>query len=770
MYHLIPSFHYDVIYLKNSREYTAIGSAIIERALKLLEQSTDYTFTIEQTILLEEYLDQHPEALQPMRRLAGAGRLEFAPGMYVMPDMNLTDGESLYRQVYFGFSFLEKRLGIVPTACWIADCWGHHAQLPQILTQCGYSSYFFWRCMRRDVAQKDFWWEGLDGTRILTHWLSNGYSGLHFRRPEVENAGEQAFVTAARSALQTLVDAGAGGGDRENYLIPNGGDFCMPEAESLTMCREISGQLPMALHFSTPSFYSHTVDRRSLAVFSGEFTGSFQGTYTSNIWIKQRTEIARTKLISLEKLCAVTGRNPDLTELWKRVLKCQFHDTICGTICDDGIVEAEADLAWIEAKLAAFSAMQPHFVFNPLGCARRERVAMGDRVFDVNLPAFSTVPLAEAEEVKSRAEFLPLPGEYANSFYRCELDVNGCITSLCRKDEKELVAAGARLGLLSMQIDNGDNWLNFAGPLDGGCHAASLTDRHSDPWHAREVPLLNNRTILPSFQPAEMSRRTRETVVRQRGSLAFWQLRIEFETQIIFYDDSPLIRYRTRITPRGKHFRLRVAFPTAVRQGEMSRAVPFGIQRGDHSELPAAGFFDYRDGERSISVLGRGLYGSCVDEDGVMLLSLFRSTAMEYKCESCRSFNEGRHLEFDYALLPGQSGYDFSELTKQNDLYTFAPLFSDSPARSSSVNWDFPENIRLSAFKRTPVENVFFCRLAETAGHDTNCLLSTGTTVVSYAQSDGLERKKGEPILLDGTLLLHFRAFEIKNILLYFNN
>ena len=89
-------------------------------------------------ILLEAYWNAHPEKHALMRALAAAGRLVSAPGMYVMPDLNLIDGESLCRQVKLGRRWLREHLGIVPDACWIADCWGHHAQLPQILTRCGY--------------------------------------------------------------------------------------------------------------------------------------------------------------------------------------------------------------------------------------------------------------------------------------------------------------------------------------------------------------------------------------------------------------------------------------------------------------------------------------------------------------------------------------------------------------------------------------------------------------------------------------------------------
>ena len=126
--------------------------------------------------------------------------------MYVMPDMNMPDAESLIMQIQFGRSFSRDSLGIEPRACWIADCWGHHAQLPQILRKCGYESYFFWRCMREDVLKNDFLWRGIDGTTIQTHWLARGYANLRFPTDATAvNAAELSFAERERQHVGRAV-------------------------------------------------------------------------------------------------------------------------------------------------------------------------------------------------------------------------------------------------------------------------------------------------------------------------------------------------------------------------------------------------------------------------------------------------------------------------------------------------------------------------------------------------------------------------------------
>ena len=70
-----------------------------------------------------------------------------------------SDNYGLYNQVCEGdCSRLEvarefvRLLGLEAKVCWIADCWGHHAQLPQMLRQLGYEYYVFWRCMDRSAS------------------------------------------------------------------------------------------------------------------------------------------------------------------------------------------------------------------------------------------------------------------------------------------------------------------------------------------------------------------------------------------------------------------------------------------------------------------------------------------------------------------------------------------------------------------------------------------------------------------------------------------
>ncbi|HML49141.1 MAG TPA: alpha-mannosidase, partial [Clostridia bacterium] len=163
---ITPTFHHDIAYLRPEKSYTPDCFEIIDEALRILEADAEYRFTVEQAWLLEQYWNAKPAKRALLCRFAAEGRLSMAPGLYAVPDMNLLDGESLFMQATVGKAIVRDTLGLNPRACLIADSWGHPAQLPQILSQCGYAYYGFSRCMRRDVNVENFRWKGLDGSEL----------------------------------------------------------------------------------------------------------------------------------------------------------------------------------------------------------------------------------------------------------------------------------------------------------------------------------------------------------------------------------------------------------------------------------------------------------------------------------------------------------------------------------------------------------------------------------------------------------------------------
>jgi len=772
--HLLPSFHYDVVYLKSYREYLDISLQIINRALDILVADPDYKFTVEQTILVEEFWNRYPERRRLLKELATTGRLEFSPGMYVMPDMNMIDGESMFMQAMIGFEWLQRTLGITPRSCWIADCWGHHAQLPQILSQAGYHYYFFYRCMRREVNRNNFFWQGIDGTAIKTHWLATGYANLHFPdRAQAENLLELDIAGVSPEAVNKLVNTISEFGADNHILICNGGDFCPPQPSTPNVVRMLNDakQTP-PISFSTPSEYMNALDWSSMPTFSGEFNSLFQGSFTSNIRIKQRNHYLGQRLQSLEKLAAVTRRKFDFTPAWKLLLKQQFHDAICGTICDDALAEIYRDYDQLENILDAAAialgddtdAAVPT-LFNPLSVTRSETVTLRDRRYRVNLPPLGFSPLPQPEPAP---ETIALPDHFANAFYHAEFDSQGYISKLKTVGGSELInhSAPCRFGHLVMQMDYGDLWMNFNAPINGGCPEAGYTGNTTDPLELPSVPLINNRSYTAGVNHVQASRTSRELIIRQEGDLNFWAIKVGFSTEITLSEDSPVIRYRTEIKPSGRHYRIRAAFPSNIADGRIIHEIPFGWQEREAGEHAAQGWLDYSSAGAGLSMFNRGIPANNVDQ-GCLLLTLFRSVAMEYKTASVASYNENIPHSFEYAIMPHDAP-DFGAITTQSQSFTTPPLMHLAGGNAMPPEQYFCSSTGIHISALRVIGNDLFIRLYEATGAATATDLHLPAHIRAIAPADGLGNPTASFAPVNRQTALSFHPFEIKSFLLRF--
>ena len=402
---VVPNFHYDIVYSYTYEEYLDKTLRNLIELLNLAEHQQGCRFLLEQTVYMEELWERFPEHRGRVRRLFQTGAAELAPGMFAMPDMMLAGGEGIIRQVERGREFAQ-RVGVGNfDTCWIADCWGHHRQLPQILAKCGYSNYAFSRGMTPDAAKSaDFWWEGLDGSRILAHWLSQHYSGVQFPGQRLERLDPQAAEQGMERALDRMEGVVAALADvaaTDAVLLPSGGDFCRPSrlnAEMVKRWNERHPDQPAAL--ATPSEYFDAVAQQAeqVPVVSEDFNPLFQGTYTTRIDVKQNIRWGEHAMYASELLDAITrartGASGSRDARHRRAVEIllynQFHDTICGTIYTDAYrqdialkcremtrlfeEEMAEDLDALVAAVANDGDDTWLAVFNPLPFARREVV------------------------------------------------------------------------------------------------------------------------------------------------------------------------------------------------------------------------------------------------------------------------------------------------------------------------------------------------------------------------------------------------------------
>ncbi len=196
---VIPHTHWEGAVFKTREEYLEMGLPNILTAMRLLREQPSFRFTLDQVAYVQPFLERYPSEEADFRRFLAEGRLQLAGGLDVMPDVNIPGGETFVRQMQYGKGYYRDKLGVDVTAGWLIDTFGHHAQMPQLMAQAGYKSYWFVRGVPKQNHPAEFLWEGIDGTRIAAYYLPHSYA-LMYGSPKDATR----FLTFARNRFESL--------------------------------------------------------------------------------------------------------------------------------------------------------------------------------------------------------------------------------------------------------------------------------------------------------------------------------------------------------------------------------------------------------------------------------------------------------------------------------------------------------------------------------------------------------------------------------------
>ena len=192
--------------------------------LALMDRHPEFLFN-QSTAQLYAYLEEDDPALfARIKEKVAAGQWEPNGAMWVEPDTNMPTGESFVRQLLYGQRYFERTFGSRHTVCWLPDCFGFSPALPQLLNQAGVTSFFTikvnWsetNAMPHDL----FWWEGLDGSRVLAHTFNNpvgGYNAETGARAILETWKNYRGKHAFPESLLAFGYGDGGGGPTEEML------------------------------------------------------------------------------------------------------------------------------------------------------------------------------------------------------------------------------------------------------------------------------------------------------------------------------------------------------------------------------------------------------------------------------------------------------------------------------------------------------------------------------------------------------------------------
>ena len=172
-FHLTGNSHIDAAWLWPWTETVDVVKRTFGTALQLMYEYPQYTYTQSAAAYNEWMAQKYPEMNAEIAQRIKEGRWEIVGGMWVEPDLNMPDGESLVRQLLVGKRWYKQAYGVDVRIGWNPDSFGYTWQLPQIYKKSGVDYFVTQKMTWNDTNQlpfKLFWWESPDGSKVLTYF------------------------------------------------------------------------------------------------------------------------------------------------------------------------------------------------------------------------------------------------------------------------------------------------------------------------------------------------------------------------------------------------------------------------------------------------------------------------------------------------------------------------------------------------------------------------------------------------------------------------
>jgi alpha-mannosidase len=449
--------HIDSAWLWPIRETIRKCARTFSNVVALMDENPGFVFSCSSAQQLAWVKEYYPELFGRIREKVKAGQFVPVGGMWVESDTNMPGGEAMARQFVEGKNFFLDEFGIECQEAWLPDSFGYSAALPQIVKSAGgrwfLTQKISWNQVNR-MPHHTFNWEGIDGTRLFTHF------------PPVDTYSSELSARELAHAERNYRDHGRGSTSLVPFGYGDGGGG--PTREMLAAASrtaDLEGS-PRVRIGSAESFFRQAEEEyTALPVWVGEmYLELHRGTYTSQAETKRGNRRSEHLLREAELWCATAAVRSggsfsypaaELKRLWRLVLMQQFHDILPGSSIAWVHQDAERNYAAVSIGLEAL-----------IGQAAAALLGSGHREFLLNaaphardgVPALGAAERAVAGEA---VEATAADGGYVldNGVIRAVLDANGLIASLTDyATGREAIAPGHCGNLLELHRDTPNEW------------------------------------------------------------------------------------------------------------------------------------------------------------------------------------------------------------------------------------------------------------------------------------------------------------------------
>jgi len=817
--HAVGNAHIDMAWLWPWTETVEVVRNTFQSVLDLMREYPDLRFTMSSARTYEWIEEKYPDMFKQIQERVREGRWEVIGGMWVEPDLNMPDGESLTRQILVGKRYFQSRFGVDVKIGWNPDSFGYNAQLPQIYKKSG-MGYFvtqklLWAHEFTTFPYKLFWWQAPDGSRLLTYFprdYAGGIDGPGMAK-DLSIWAPAIYGSTVSHAPETMHLYGIG---------DHGGG---PTREMLDSAKALTapGVVYPKFELGTATDFFGELEKKlpdlNVPTWNGELYFQYhRGVFTTQAETKQRIRRSEEIMLNAEKfasLALLDGQaypQEEMNRAWKRLLFDDFHDIMPGSgigvnyldsrrnLQDVGLAGNEVireSLKEIAARIDTQGEGVPVLVFNSLPWARTNVVEL-----EAQLPGPAqhiTVTDAAGKPAESqllsidpkthRARFLLLARTPAlgyktyfvrgiagaaapkstlkatadtleNEFVRVKIDLqSGCMTSLF--DKRTNLEA-----LAPSETDTGGPTNKICGNL-----LQTFVDK-PERWDAWNIDADFEK------QRWDLDKADGVTLLENGPLRAVIRIKKHFQNStfiqdVTLYPSSSRVDVNMQADWHEKHILLKVAFPVSAHSTKATYEIPYGtVERPTtrntpaekaQFEVPAMRWADISDDKHGLSLLNNAKYG--YDAKGnVVRLSLLRSP--EWPDPHA---DEGHH-EFTYSVYPHAQTWREALTVRQGyDLnYKMISMQVDKHQGSLPAEHAFVEvksdNVVLTAVKKAEDDDDLIVRFYEWAGRDTDVKIQLPPGALSAQDADLMERPSGELSVQDGVVTVHSKPYEIKTV------
>ena len=792
--------HIDVAWLWTLGQTVRKSGRTFSNVLRLMEQFPEYKFSQSQAQLYKYTEEYYPDIFKQITDRVREGRWEPMGGTWVEPDCNAIGAESLARQFLLGRTYFRQHFGEVDTpVLWLPDTFGYSWALPQLIKQAGMKYFITHKMSWNQYNQMPYqflWWQGLDGTRILTHFLTTPEKMTGLPLATTYNgdlSARQIFGTwdnfrqkETYNELITAYGYGDGGGGPTREMLEN--------IEHLAHHPGAPRVRPGTVREFMERVETEIADH--LPVWNGEFYLEYhRGTFTGQARTKRRNRKSEFLLHDAEFLASWAAMltsykypTADVYKAWELICLNQFHDILpgssIGAVYEDnardfavilGIGEKIREEA-INALASQFPANTAVLVVNPTSFGGR-RIGLLDGNLDgnthlsdshgnplttqavddgtlVELPEiapYAIVVLSEASGASPAAQASLSASQQGgvtileNSLLRVEINADGDITRIYDKQAgREVLSENAQANNLLVFEDRP---LNFdAWDID-----IFYEDRTEKVGGVESITITEQGALRVAL---EIKRNYRSSKIHQKIYLYANSKRIDFDTWIDWHEH---------------HTLLKVAFPVNVMSPVATYDVQWGnVQRPTHRntswdwarfETCAQKWADLSEGNYGVALLNDCKYGYDI-LDNVMRLTLLTSAT-----DPDPSADQGEH-SMVYSLLPHVGDWRDEVIPAAYDLND--PIIlrrikgtaSSDPALCSLVSVSLP-NVVIETIKRAEDGNGIIVRLYEDQRNRGAFKLTTGFALGQVYHCNLLEENEQELQAEDNQVQLDIVPYQI---------